>query len=151
MKNLVNLSMTSKGIIIYTDGGSRGNPGPAAAGFIVAGRPYGEFLGKATNNEAEYKAIIFALKKAKQILGGERSSQAELEVRSDSSLIVEQLSGSYKILEPKLQSLFLEAWNSKLDFKKVIFKQIPREKNNEADRLVNQTLDNSSSHQTNLF
>ena len=138
-------------LIIYTDGGSRGNPGPAAIGILVGDKTYGEVIGVATNNVAEYKAVIFALKKAKHLLGGEKAAIAKLEVRSDSKLIVEQLSGNFKILEETLQPLFLEAWNLRLDFQEVNFKLIPREKNKEADALVNEALDNASREQGSLL
>jgi ribonuclease HI len=134
-----------KKIIIYTDGGSRGNPGPAAIGFVFCNergevlKKYSQYLGESfTNNEAEYQAVIFALDKFKQIFGKKLAGRSEIEVRSDSELLIKQLSGEYKILEPKIQSLFLTVWNLKLDFKKVKFKLIFREKNKEADSLVNE-------------
>lgn len=137
-----------KKIIIYTDGGARGNPGPAAIGAVFCNekgqviREYSEFLGeKITNNEAEYSAVILALKKFKALFGKELAKNSEIEIKSDSELIVKQLNGEYKILEPKIQQLFLELWNLKFDFKNVKFKLVPREKNKEADKLVNQTLD----------
>ena len=138
-------------LIIYTDGGSRGNPGPAAIGILIGDKTYGEVIGVATNNVAEYKAAIFALKKAKQLLGAKKASETELEIRADSKLIVEQLNGNFKILEETLQPLFLEAWNLRLDFQKVDFKLIPREKNKEADALVNEALDNASKEQGSLL
>ncbi|TSC82195.1 MAG: ribonuclease HI [Parcubacteria group bacterium Gr01-1014_20] len=128
-------------LVIYTDGGARGNPGPAALGVVVGDKEYSEYLGEMTNNKAEYLALVFALKKAKALLGGKRAGEAELEVRMDSELIVRQLNGIYKIKEPDLQPLFIEVWNSRLDFGKVIFKHIPREQNKRADRLVNSELD----------
>lgn len=135
-------------IIIYTDGGSRGNPGPAAIGVVFCNekgqtiKKYGEYLGQATNNEAEYQAVIFALKKFKALFGGRLAKSAEVEVRTDSELLVKQLNGEYKILEPEIQQLFVQTWNLKLDFKKVKFRHVPRESNKEADRLVNEALDN---------
>jgi ribonuclease HI len=140
-------------IIIYTDGGSRGNPGPSAIGVVFCNekeeifKKYSELLGESTNNEAEYQAIIFALKKFKQVFGKKLAQNSEVEIRSDSELIVKQLNGEYKILEEKIQSLFLETWNLKLDFQKVKFKLIPREKNREADRLVNEAFDGQASAQ----
>ena len=136
-----------KKIIIYTDGGSRGNPGPGAVGVVFCnekGQPfkeYSEYLGdNITNNEAEYKAAIFALKKFKALFGKKIVAQSEVEVKSDSELLVKQLNGEYKIIDEKIQSLFLETWNLKIDFKKIKFSLIPREKNKEADRLVNEAL-----------
>jgi ribonuclease HI len=134
-------------IIIYTDGGSRGNPGSSAIGVVFCNekgeviKKYSEQIGEATNNEAEYQAVIFALKKFKALFGNKLAGQSEIELRADSELLVKQLNGEYKILEPKIQTLFLAVWNLKLDFKKVKFKIIPREKNKEADRLVNEALD----------
>ena len=134
-------------IIIYTDGGSRGNPGPSALGVVFCNekgqiiKKYSEFLGEKTNNEAEYQAVIFALKKFKALFGNKLAKNTEVELRADSELLIKQFNGEYKILEPKIQQLFLAAWNLKLDFKKVKFKFVPREHNKEADRLVNEALD----------
>lgn len=128
-------------IIIYTDGGSRGNPGPSAIGVMINDKTYSECIGVNTNNEAEYKAVIFALKKAKALYGKKVIKNNEIEVRSDSELLIKQLNGEYKILEPKIQTLFLQVWNLKIDFGKVKFIAIPREKNHQADRLVNEALD----------
>ncbi len=134
-------------IIIYTDGGSRGNPGPSAAGFVFCNekgekiKEYSEFLGEATNNKAEYRAVISALKKFKALFGKKLAQNSEIEIKTDSELLAKQLNGEYKILEPDIQQLFLNLWNLKLDFKKVKFSLISREKNKEADRLVNEALD----------
>lgn len=142
-----------KKIIIYIDGGSRGNPGPSAIGAVFCNqkgqkiKEYSEYLGEATNNEAEYKACIFALKKFKALFGKKLAKNTDIEIKSDSELLVKQLSGKYKILDPKIQLLFLEVWNLKLDFKKINFKSIPRDKNKEADRLVNEALDASKAVQ----
>jgi ribonuclease HI len=125
-------------VIIYTDGGARGNPGPAAIGVIVEignnKKEYGETIGNATNNIAEYRAVIFAFKKIKQLLG-------EAKLNTDSELIGRQLKGEYKIKEPELQKMFLEAWNLKIDIPKLKIEIIPREKNKEADLMVNRALD----------
>ena len=137
-------------IIIYTDGGSRGNPGPSAVGVVFCNekeqmiKSYSEYLGEATNNEAEYQAAIFALKKFKALFGKKLANSSEVELRSDSELLIKQLNGEYKVLEPNIQQLFLTVWNLRLDFKKVKFKLIPRQKNQEADKLVNQALDGQS-------
>jgi ribonuclease HI len=128
-------------LVIFTDGGARGNPGPAAIGVLVGGKEYSEYVGEKTNNQAEYEAVIFALRKAKQLLGKKKAKEAEIEVRADSELIVRQLNGRYKILERELQSLFLAAWNLRLDFKEVEFKHVRREQNRQADLLVNRELD----------
>ncbi len=138
-----------KKIIIYTDGGSRGNPGKAAIGVVFCNernqeiKKYGEFLGDTlTNNEAEYLAVVSALKKFKTFFGKIITENSEVEIRSDSELLVKQINGEYKILDDKIQKLFIEVWNLKIDFEKIKFKHIPREKNKEADKLVNQALDN---------
>lgn len=134
-------------IIINTDGGSRGNPGPAALGVVFfdsAGKmlkSYSKALGMRTNNEAEYDALIFALQKAKLLYGGEKIKKIEFEIRMDSELIVSQLNGKYKIEEEKLQPLFLKIWNLKIDFGSIKIIHVPREKNKEADRMVNEALD----------
>ena len=144
-----------KKIIIYTDGGSRGNPGPAAAGVMFCNekgqsiKECSEYLGdKLTNNEAEYKAVIFALRKFKAVFGKKLAKNSEVEIRSDSELLVKQLNAEYKILNENIQPLFLEIWNLKFDFKKLKFKQIPRDKNKEADRLANEALDAKSKTQS---
>ncbi len=143
-----------KKIIIYTDGGSRGNPGSAAAGVVFCNekgqsiKQYSEYLGdNLTNNEAEYGAIIFALKKFKAVFGKKLAKNSEIEIRSDSELLVKQLNGKYKILDSKIQRLFLEVWNLRFDFEKIRFRRIPREKNTEADRLANEALDAQASNQ----
>lgn len=132
---------TSEKLLVYTDGGSRGNPGEAAIGVVVGGRTYGERIGVKTNNQAEYLALVFALKKAKQLLGKKKAKETDVEVRMDSELVVKQLTGRYKIEEPDLQSLFVEAWNLRLDFQSVTFVHVPRAKNARADALVNEALD----------
>lgn len=143
-----------KKIIIYTDGGSRGNPGPAAMGVLFCNekgqeiKQYSDYLGdNFTNNEAEYKAVIFALKKFKALFGKKLAKNSEIEIRSDSELLVKQLKAQYKVLDFKIQPLFLEIWNLQFDFQKIKFKLIPREKNKEADRLVNEALDAKGSAQ----
>ncbi|MEK7553676.1 MAG: ribonuclease HI family protein [Patescibacteria group bacterium] len=143
--------MEKNKIIAYCDGGSRGNPGPSAIGIVADLRglntdsrgikEYSKFLGKATNNEAEYQAAIFALKKIKHLIGGEKAEKAEIEIKMDSELIVNQLNGKYKIKEKDLTPFFIEIWNLKQDFGNVKFIHIPREENREADRMVNKELD----------
>lgn len=128
-------------IVLYTDGGARGNPGPAAVGVVIDSRRYSKAIGETTNNVAEYKAVIFGLQRVKQLLGKEKSLEMEVEVRSDSELMVSQLNGVYKIKDAELKELFIEVWNLKQDFKKVTFVLIRREENRAADKLVNQTLD----------
>jgi len=134
-------------IVIYTDGGSRGNPGPAAIGVIITDakgrvlKEYAQKIGRATNNEAEYEAVIFALQKAKLIFGKKKAKNMEVEVRMDSEFVAKQLNAQYKILDRKIEQLFLKTWNLKIDFGRVVFKHISRSENREADKLVNRALD----------
>jgi len=141
-----------KKIIINTDGGSRGNPGPGAIGIVFSNekgqslKEYSEYLGdNFTNNEAEYRAVIFALQKFKALFGKKLAQNSEIELKSDSELLIKQLNGEYKILDPKIQSLFLKVWNLRLDFKKIKFTLISREKNKTADGLANKALDGANS------
>lgn len=135
-------------ITVYADGGSRGNPGPAAVGVVVlneSGQKLKEYGAKleeiSTNNEAEYEAVIFGLKKLKQFFGKEKTKHLAVEFRLDSELIALQLAGEYKVSEERMQILFMKVWNLKFDFGKIIFKTVPREQNRRADELVNQALD----------
>lgn len=134
-------------IIIYTDGGSRGNPGPAGVGVVISLgkgdilKRYSKDIGERTNNEAEYEAVIFALSKVKQLFGKEKSKEIEIEINMDSQLVARQLNGEYRINEEKLFPLFIKIWNLKMDFGKISFLEIPREKNKEADRLANEAMD----------
>ncbi len=131
-------------LTIYTDGGARGNPGPAATGVVIkddTGKvlsAFGEYLGKQTNNYAEYQAIISGLKKAHE-LGAD-----EVACVADSKLVVEQLNRRWKVKEPTLQKLFIEAWNAMQKFKKVKISHILRQGNKEADAEVNRVLDNKA-------
>lgn len=130
-------------IVMYSDGGSRGNPGPAALGVHIEtlGKSYGEFLGTKTNNEAEYEAIVFGLKKIKALIGKAKAKQVSVECRMDSELACKQLNHEYKIENEKLQPLFLEAWNLMLDFAAVKFVHVRREQNTLADAEANRALD----------
>ena len=131
-----------KKIVIYTDGGARGNPGPAGAGVVIIdGETVFEFkkyLGNPqTNNWAEYEAVALALTEAKQLgLGGR-----PVEVRMDSKLAVEQILGNWKIKEPTLKPQVAKVRALLVDFPKYHFVHIPREENSEADRLVNEAID----------
>jgi ribonuclease HI len=129
---------------IYTDGGARGNPGPAATGIVIKDEAgitvsaFGEYLGKQTNNYAEYMAIISGLKKAKEL------GATEVDCVADSKLVVEQLNRRWKVKEPTLQKLFIEAWNLMQQFKRVRISHVLRHKNKEADAEVNKILDNKA-------
>ncbi|MBI2436938.1 MAG: reverse transcriptase-like protein [Candidatus Magasanikbacteria bacterium] len=128
-------------LFLYTDGGSRGNPGPSATGIVLKDESkkivsaYGEFLGIQTNNFAEYSAIISGLKKAKAL------GATEVDCLADSKLVIEQLSGRWKVKHPAIQKLFVQAYNVASEFKKVTYKHIRREFNKEADAEVNKILD----------
>src|SRR3989338_1753260 len=131
-------------IQVHVDGGSRGNPGPAAIGVAIGppiNKGYSKYLGKATNNEAEYQAAIFALEKIRSLVGRTKVKNLAVEIFMDSQLAVKQLSGEWKIEGATIVPLFVKAWNVRLDFGEVFFKHAPREENKEADKLVNRELD----------
>src|SRR3989344_6630577 len=133
--------------IVHTDGGSRGNPGPAALGVVICDskgqvlKGYGEYIGETTNNDAEYQAAISALKKIKALWGKEKAKKSLVHIMADSQLLVRQLKGEYKIENPRIQQFFITLWNLKIDFKDVTFEAVPREQNKEADALCNEALD----------
>ncbi len=147
------MSQHGEKIIAHTDGGSRGNPGPAAIGVYVKtlDKKYGVAIGVATNNDAEYQAVIFALKKIKQLIGTDKAAHADIEIRSDSQLIVNQLSGTFKLKEESLWKYFIDIWNRKQDFRSVSFLYVPREENTVADALVNEALDEIVGQKRSLF
>ena len=128
-------------LIIFTDGGARGNPGPAATGVVIKNEKgkvlasYGEYLGAQTNNYAEYSAVISGLKKAKKL------GATEVECIMDSELVAKQMRREYKVKEPTLQKLFIQTYNAASQFKKVTYKHTLRENNKEADAEVNKVLD----------
>lgn len=128
-------------LITYTDGGARGNPGPAASGIVIKNEReeivahYGEYLGHQTNNFAEYSALLSALKTA------ERLGATEVDCVLDSELVVKQMRGEYKVKEPTLQKLFIQVYNVSQQFKKVTYRHTRREGNKEADAEVNKILD----------
>ncbi len=136
-------------IIMYSDGGSRGNPGPAALGVYIEtlDKRFGEFLGTKTNNEAEYMAIVAGLKKIKALVGKEKAKQTEVECRMDSELACRQLNHIYKIENEKLQPLFFQVWNLMLDFTSVTFVHVFREKNTVADAEANKAMDAAVAHE----
>lgn len=140
-------------LLIYTDGGARGNPGPAACGVVIKNEngeiifKTSKYLGIATNNQAEYEALILALQKAKGILKSRNTKSCapigdkNIECYLDSELIAKHLNHEYKIKDGNLQPLFIKVWNLTLDFDRVKFIHIPREENKLADWLVNMELD----------
>ncbi|MFA5029333.1 MAG: ribonuclease HI family protein [Patescibacteria group bacterium] len=129
----------SKKAILYTDGGARGNPGPAGIGGVLKLgeriEKFKKYIGEATNNQAEYWALILGLEKAKD-LGVE-----ELDCFLDSELVVKQLNKEYRVKDKDLAPLFVKVWNLSVNFKKITFKHIFREQNKLADKLVNEAID----------
>lgn len=130
-------------LIIYTDGASRGNPGPAAYGFTISDSEgkllyeEGRYIGITTNNVAEYTAVLEALKNVSSIKGQVTSIQ----LFADSKLVAEQLSGNYKIKAKHLKPIISEIKILALELGGVIFSHVPRVKNTLADRLANLALD----------
>jgi ribonuclease HI len=128
-------------LIIHTDGGARGNPGPAGLGVYItdeAGKvlmEHSRYLGETTNNQAEYMAIIDALEHAKE-LGAD-----EVDMYMDSELAVKQLNGEYRVRNAGLAPLFLRIHNLRIGFRRVRFSHVRRERNKDADRLVNEAID----------
>jgi len=124
---------------IHTDGGARGNPGPAGIGVVLEinkeKHNFKEYIGETTNNQAEYRAVILGLQKAKEF------GADEVDVFLDSELVQQQLSQVYKVKNADLAPLFVKAWNLAIGFKKVKYTHIRRNDNKEADKLVNQILD----------
>jgi ribonuclease HI len=126
---------------LFTDGGARGNPGPAASAYVLEGEDgalidaRGEAIGSATNNVAEYRALLAGL--ARALAAG----VTELEVVSDSELMVKQMTGAYRVKHPALVPLSLEAARLARDIGTVRYRSVRREENELADRLVNEALD----------
>lgn len=133
----------SEKIKMFTDGGARNNPGPAAIGVWIEtlNKKYSEYIGEKTNNVAEYEALIFGLKKIKSLIGKEKAKKTEVECYLDSELVVKQLNHEYKLKEDYIKDNFIVIWNLMLDFQKISFHHIMREENKVADGLVNQALD----------
>ncbi|MEA2176952.1 MAG: ribonuclease [Solirubrobacteraceae bacterium] len=126
---------------MHVDGGARGNPGPAAAAAVVS-TPEGEiideatvFLGRASNNVAEYRGLLLGLERARA-LGAD-----EVEIINDSELIAYQVTGRYKVKHPDMKPLFLEATEALRAFDRWSLRPVKRAQNEEADALVNQCLD----------
>ena len=133
-------------LTIFTDGGSRGNPGPAASSCVVedsAGKVRllrGKFLGKATNNFAEYQGIILAYEEIEKIKDLDFSS-CSLDFKSDSNLVVNQLNGIFKVKDENIRKLVVKVREFEGKFLKVNYSYTPRDQNKTADRLVNEVLD----------
>jgi ribonuclease HI len=126
---------------LFTDGGSRGNPGPAAYAYVLEAGDgtvldaRGETIGVATNNVAEYSALVAGLERAAEL------RVTELEVVSDSELLVKQMRGEYRVKNPALQDLFLDASRLARAIRRVTYTAVRREHNELADSLVNEALD----------
>jgi ribonuclease HI len=128
-------------INIFTDGGSRNNPGNAAIGVVINQHKFKKYIGIKTNNEAEYEAVILALQKLKELFSLEELANSEITVHLDSELVCKQVNMQYKVKNEKLQQLFLKVYNLKVDILNIEFKHIRRELNKVADALVNEALD----------
>ena len=128
-------------VLIYSDGGARGNPGPAAVGVVVYDASkkelerFSKYIGERTNNQAEYEGVIMGLEEARKM------GVSEVDCYLDSELVVNQLKQVYKVKNQDLAPLFVKVWNLSQEFKKVNYFHVTRERNKEADKLVNQVLD----------
>lgn len=128
---------------VYSDGASRGNPGPSAIAFMIVTedgkilKKHSEYVGVKTNNQAEYEALISALKSASEL------TSEEVVCRIDSELVVKHLNGEYQVRNPKLKILQLKVRELKRSFQKVSFEHVPRTDNHiqKVDQLANETLD----------
>jgi len=124
---------------IHTDGGARGNPGPAGIGAVltIGDEKFGfkKYIGKTTNNQAEYQALLLGLEKAKS------HDVTDLTCYLDSELVVKQLNREYKVKDADLATQFVKVWNLAQEFTKIRFVHVRREQNKEADKLVNEVLD----------
>ncbi|MEA2123226.1 MAG: ribonuclease [Solirubrobacteraceae bacterium] len=128
-------------VVVHVDGGARGNPGPAAAAAVVT-TPEGEvldeasaYLGRASNNVAEYRGLLLGLERARAL------GATEVDVVNDSELIAYQVTGRYKVKHPDMKPLFLEATAALREFERWSVRPVKREQNADADALVNQCLD----------
>jgi ribonuclease HI len=128
-------------VVVHVDGGSRGNPGPAAAAAVIS-TPEGEVLdeafavlGRATNNVAEYRGLLLGLERAK-VLGA-----TEVDVVNDSELVARQVNGVYKVKHADMRPLYLDAMAALSGFDRWSIRSVPRAQNADADALVNQALD----------
>ena len=133
---------------MFTDGGARGNPGPAGIGAVIKDangktlKEISESLGKQTNNHAEYMAVIFAMEALRRIIKKEDRKNAEVEVKMDSELVCRQLNDKYELKTEALFPLFIKIRNLRIShFPKIKFSHIPREQNHQADKLANLAMD----------
>ena len=128
-------------VTVHVDGGSRGNPGPAAAAAVVSGTDGEvldeamEVLGTQTNNVAEYRGLLLGLERARAL------GASEVEVVNDSELVAKQVGGTYKVKHPDMKALHAQALEALRGFDPWVIRSVPRSKNADADALVNQALD----------
>ena len=133
--------------IIHTDGGARGNPGPAGIGYVITDgegatlKEGSHYIGKATNNAAEYTALVEALTELKKHIPKAAQKTARIEIRMDSELIVKQLNGEYQVKEETLHPFFIRVWNLRVQFPKSVFVHVRRADNARADALANEAMD----------
>ena len=134
--------------IVYTDGGARGNPGPAGVGASIQDATgnevatVSEYIGETTNNMAEYHGAILGLKKLKSLIGKNKTKDASVELRMDSELVVKQLTGVYQLKEETLHTPFIAIHNMRVaDFPKLTITHVRREDNARADQLANEAMD----------
>ncbi|HOA18589.1 MAG TPA: ribonuclease HI family protein [bacterium] len=140
-------------IEIFTDGGSRGNPGPAAIGVVIKEKSgkkiynIGRYIGISTNNDAEYKALLEGLSYLVEhfkVKSAEKKMGLNVSCFLDSELVVKQMNGEYKVKNPNIKTLWKKIKELERRFSSIEYVHIPREKNSEADYLVNQALDLTS-------
>ena len=140
--------MTSTQFTLYADGGSRGNPGPAGSGAVVFDSAakrvveIADYLGVATNNVAEYEAVLRGLRKLKETYPEGHFNHIPVVIRMDSKLVIEQLKGAYKVKHPNLIPRYLELRNLiTRSFPLISFEHVRREFNKDADALANEAMD----------
>ena len=128
-------------LIIYTDGGARGNPGPAGIGVAIYNEgkkllaTHKKYIGEATNNQAEYQAVVLALEKSLEM------KAKQIDFRLDSELVVKQLRGEYKVKNEELAGKVREIFQLSNKFQSISYSHVPREQNKLADKLVNEAID----------
>lgn len=128
-------------LTIYTDGGARGNPGPAGIGAALYNekkeivKEVSEYIGETTNNQAEYRALLRGLEEAKKL------HATEVNIFMDSELVIKQLKQEYKVRDQELAKVFIKVWNLLQGFKAYNLKHVLRAKNKRADELVNEAID----------
>lgn len=131
---------------LFTDGGARGNPGPAASAYVIEAEDgtvlaaHGEAIGVATNNVAEYRALVEGLRKAAELAIG------DVEVVSDSELMVKQMRGEYKVKNAGLLPLYQQARTIAQTLDRIVYEHVRREQNKDADRLANLAMDEGTKH-----